>query len=41
MYFHGKTYVNLHTSRVDLELVSNGNSNEVVLQILKIHYLGT
>ena len=37
MYCHGKTYVNLYTSEVDLELVSNGHSIEVVLQILKIY----
>jgi hypothetical protein len=37
MYSHGKTYVNLYTSPVDLELVSNGHSNKVVLQVLKIH----
>jgi len=28
-YFH--SYVNLQTSRVNLELMSNGRSNEVVL----------
>jgi len=33
LYFHGKTYVNLYTSQVDLECMSNGQSNEVVLQI--------
>jgi len=27
-YFHSKTYVNLSTSRVDLELMSNGHSND-------------
>jgi len=30
-YFHSKTYVNLYTYRVVLELMSNGCSNKVVL----------
>jgi hypothetical protein len=30
-YFQNKIYINLHTLRVNLELMSNGLSNEVVL----------
>ena len=33
-YFDSKIYVNLCTSRVDLELMSNGRSNEVVLHAM-------
>jgi len=35
-YFRNKTYVNLCTSRVDLELTSNGRSIEVVLHSVYI-----
>jgi len=35
-YFHSKTYVNLHTYQVDLELMSNGPSNKIVLHSMYI-----
>ena len=35
-HFHSKTYVNLYTPRVDLDLMSNGISSEFVLCAIKM-----
>jgi hypothetical protein len=36
-YFRSKTYVSLGTYRVDLELMSNGCSDEVMLRVVYIY----